>query len=70
MTVKTPKSSYSTARKALIASVATFGIVAVLATGSIVGLPGVGNAQTAATPVISPPSAAGSASRAWLHNRS
>jgi serine protease Do len=54
MTDNNPKAPISTRRKALIASVATFGIVAVLATGSLVGIPSTVAAQTATTAVTPP----------------
>ena len=50
MTDKAPKSSFSLRRKALVAGVASFGIVAVLATGSLIGVPSTVAAQTAITP--------------------
>jgi serine protease Do len=54
MTDKTPNSPLSLRRKALIASVATFGVVAVLATGSLMSVPSSVAAQTATT-AVNPP---------------
>ncbi len=51
MTAHSPKTILSFRRKALAASVATFGLVAVLATGSLLGTPSTVAAQTPIQPV-------------------
>jgi serine protease Do len=52
MTNKTPVFSDKLRRKALVASVASFALVAVLATGSLLGEPTPGNAQQTTAPAV------------------